>query len=104
MEPVGRDPRLLSRAIVVWTGWGRASSPRREDAAVIREFGESESTEILAAIRQLEGDFYESTAALTIPDLVAATDTAAQEFRDQHPGLSEDAVQALAWCYSYDFK
>jgi hypothetical protein len=31
-------------------------------------------------------------------------DRAAAEFRVRHAELSDEAVAALAWCYSYDFK
>jgi hypothetical protein len=31
-------------------------------------------------------------------------DLAASEFRGRHPEISDDAVEALAWYYSWDWK
>ncbi len=94
----------LSRAVTVWTGWGRATSPLREDDVLIAEFGEGSAVGLLPQVRALEEDFYRSNANHTAPDLVTMGEQAAAEFRSVHPEVAEDAVQALAWCYTYDFK
>ena len=59
---------------------------------------------MLAAIRQLVEDFYSSDAYDTAPDLRSMTDKAEGEFRSRHPDMSDAAVDALAWAYSYDMK
>ena len=94
----------LTRAMMLWTGRGTRSWPHRDDAALVREFGEDRGFDLLMAVRSLEADFYRSEAHLTEPDLGAMTARAAAEFRSQHPDAPAAVVDALAWCYSFDYK
>jgi len=94
----------LSNAIVVYTGWHRAPIPARDDARVVEEFGEEEALDLLPRVHALENDFYRSEARRLARDIQRMGDQAADEFRKRHPEVSEDAIQALAWCYTYDYK
>lgn len=100
----GQGDGVISDAVVVWTGFGEAPSPDRDLQRLVEHFGPEVATEVVPQLRALEDDFYASEAIHHIADLAEATEAAASEFRERHPGLSEDAVRALAWCYSYDFK
>jgi hypothetical protein len=31
-------------------------------------------------------------------------DIASADFRSRHPDLCDEAVEALAWCYTFDYK
>jgi hypothetical protein len=55
-------------------------------------------------LNALQDDFYTSTAYLSVPGLAEKARQAASEFRERHPDLSDDAVNAFAWCYSWDYK
>jgi hypothetical protein len=94
----------LTKAVLLWTGHGISSWPHRETAAVVQEFGEARGLDLLVALRSLEADFYSSDAHLTDPDLQAMTDRASEEFRSRHPDAPSALVDALAWCYSFDYK
>lgn len=96
--------REISRAVVTWTGWGSASFPARDDDFLISALGKAKAIELLPRVRVLEEEFYRSNAHLTAPDMQSMGELAAREFRSAHPELTEDAIQALAWCYTYDFK
>lgn len=98
------DPALLSDGLVCWTGYGRTSWPHRDDDALVERFGEDVALDLLRVVKALEHEFYESDARLYSADLSEIGSQAASEFRQSHPELSEDAVQALAWCYTFDFK
>jgi hypothetical protein len=98
------DAELLSAAIVVWTGWGRTSWPARDERFVAEAFGAEHAAVLLAEIRQLEDDFYSSDARFISEDLGEMGKRAAVQFRSRHPELAEEAVRALAWCYTYDYK
>lgn len=100
----GQDGGVISEAVVVWTGFGQTPSPDRDLQRLVGHFGPEVATEVVPQLRALEDDFYSSAASHDIADLAEATESAASEFRERHPGLSEDAVRALAWCYSYDLK
>lgn len=94
----------LSEAIVLWTGWGNSSWASRDDARVVQAFGQEEARALLPRIRELHHEFYRSDARHTEPDLGGMADKAAQQFRALHPEISEEAIRALAWCYSFDNK
>jgi hypothetical protein len=95
---------VLSKAVVVWTGRGSCSWPLRDDDRVIERFGTDRALDLLPAVRRLKDEFYESDASRTVANLVEMGDAAATRFRRLHPEVSEEAVQALAWCYAYDYK
>jgi hypothetical protein len=95
---------LLSEAIVVWTGWGQAPRPIRDEARLVDQFGSDTAADLMPGLRQLEDEFYASDAQFTVADLKEMGDVAADQFRRAHPEISDDAVRALAWCYTYDYK
>ena len=98
------DPALLNEAVVWWTGWGRMSWPSRQDADVAERYGEDTALDLIPAIKLLEADFYASEARHRAPTLAEMGDRAAEDFRKLHPEVSKDAVKALAWCYTFDYK
>ena len=94
----------LSAAVVVWTGWDSRSLPSRDERQLAAQFGEDAARALLPQLRALEQEFYSSDAVRVSADLREMGERAATQFRGRHPELSEEAVQALAWCYTYDFK
>ncbi len=61
-------------------------------------------TDLMPIVKALYEDFYKSEARHTAPTLKEMGEQAALEFRLRHPEISDDAVIALAWCYTYDYK
>lgn len=98
------DGSILTRAVVFWTGWGRATWPDRDDDKLIAEYGDDVGLDLVQAVHRLEDDFYSSNARFTEDNLALMGEHAAAEFRDRHPEIGEDGVQALTWCYTYDYK
>ena len=98
------DPALVTEAVVWWTGWRRNSWPIRDNATLVERFGEDAAVDLLPAVKVLEDDFYASEARHRAPTLTEMGQQAAADFRTVHPEVSEDAVRALAWCYTFDFK
>ena len=94
----------LSKAIVVWTGRGVTNYPQRDENRVVERFGVDAAVDLVPLINALEEDFYTSTAYQAVPGLAEMADQAASEFRERHPEISNDAVEAFAWCYSWDWK
>jgi hypothetical protein len=95
------DPARISRALVVWIGKGESAWPDHDDARLIRNFGADDAAELLPALRAIEDEFFESDARDRVADLGEMARAAAAEFRDKHPEIAEDAIDALAWSYSY---
>lgn len=94
----------LSEAIVVWTGKGTQAWPHQDEARVVEHLGEEVAAELLPLVLQLNDEFYASKAFETAPDLATMGEQASAEFRQLHPEITEAAVEALAWCYTFDHK
>ena len=94
----------LCDAIVLWSGWGTSSFPSRDERRVLDYFGEEAGAGLLAIIKQLETDFYETQAHQTTAGLAEMGRLACEDFRLKHPEADDVIVKTLAWCYSYDFK
>jgi hypothetical protein len=101
---MGVDSRVVSDAVVVWTGFGSAPSPSRDEQRLTDRYGRELSRELLPALKSLEDEFYSSDAKTNAPTLVAMGEQASAAFRVLHPEISDEAVRALAWCYTFDFK
>ena len=98
------DTQHLAHGVVRWTGYGSSAWPQRDDDALVREFGEPDGLDLLAALKTLEADFYASDAHLNAHDLRTMGDQAAAEFRAQHPDVPDEVVAAFTWCYTFDYK
>lgn len=94
----------VSRAVALWTGWGRTTWPSRNDTAVLEEFGTERGNELLETLRALEEDFYASDARNSAPGLASMGRQSSDEFRQRHPELDAEVATAFAWCYTFDFK
>lgn len=97
----------VSRAVIVWTGFDRSvelGMPGRDEVGLVKSFGEKAAGALLPILEQLQADFYRSTAHNTVSGSREMAEQAADEFRVLHPELSDDAVAAFAWCYSFDWK
>jgi hypothetical protein len=95
---------VIGDAVVVWTGYGSSSRPERDEQRLVERFGTESAADLLPKVRALYDDFYASDAPHTAPDLVSMGKTAASRFREMHPDIPEEPVQALAWCYTFDYK
>lgn len=94
----------ISRAIVLWTGYETETWPSRDDDRFALLVGADAAIDLLPEVRRLESEFYESKAHNTVAGIGEMARAAAAEFRERHPELSEQAVEALAWCYAWEWK
>jgi hypothetical protein len=100
VAPVALTSRLLSEAVVLWTGKALAlSEPDRDDLRVLECYGD-DGPEILQAIRSLRAEFDETVRTPGETRWLAA-DRAAAVFAGAHPELAPAAVEALRWSYAF---
>lgn len=102
MEAVSEN--VLSQAVVVWTGWDTATWPRRDEHRLVEEFGADAAATLLPLVRGLADDFYATDAHLTVAGLSEMGAVATARFTARHPEISDEAVKALEWCYTFDHK
>ena len=94
--------RQVAEALVVWSSEGSSPYPRRNPAAVLERYGQTEGTRLLTIIQQLERDYFSCTArnyAMTLDELRRI---AKEEFVAKYPDLPVEGLKVLDWCYSYD--
>ncbi len=95
-----QDPGL-KEAVLLWTGYGSATSPRRDKSAVQRRFG-PDSPKWIALIESIADQFYESKANLEADDLPQMWTMSISDFKKRYPDAPEAITKALAWCYTFD--
>lgn len=98
------DVPQLTKAVLVWTGYGQAAWPCRDDSLVVNCLGPEIAAKVLPVIKSLENDFYSSNAKFVAADIQEMAKMSAEQFKEKHPGISEEIVRAFAWCYTFDFK
>ena len=96
------DPRVAD-AVVMWSGYGTKSWPARDERRVEAAFGGS-AGELMRCVRALVDDFYASDARHVAVDLADMGRRAEADFRVRHPEVAEQVVEALSWCYTFDFR
>ena len=94
----------LSEAIVLWTGRGLASWPQRDERRLVETLGSALAADLYPEIVRLADEFYESDAWSKAKDLEEMFRLTVDRFRLLHPELSDEAIEAFAWCYTFDYK
>ena len=98
------NPSELIAAVRCWIGWGESPMPSRSDARVLDRFGKEKGRVLLGEIKALEDDFYLSDAHLVAVDIQDMAKRCAADFKRKRPGIADDIVNALVWCYTFDYK
>jgi len=94
----------VADAMVVWTGKGELAWPQLDDSRVIARFGSESASELLPVLRKLYEEFYASDAHLKAASLSEMSAIASAQFRENYPLARPSTVDALAWCYTFDYK
>lgn len=92
---------VVSEALVVWIGYGQFSFPRPSNERVAAQFGDF-GPDLMHVVRTVADDFFASDANRTARDLNEMERAATARFRRLHPEISARAIEALAWCYTFD--
>lgn len=94
----------LSTAIVLFLGFGSASSPRKDSARLVQEFGAAQGalyeTQVLSVIDEV-GDI---AVDWSQHSLQSAGEMVRAEMQRRHPDLSDEALRALAWKFTFDWR
>jgi hypothetical protein len=98
------DSATVSKAITVWIGWRRFSYPHGGDELVAECFGADAAADLVPIVRQLVDEFFWADAPAGVKNLEERGDIAEAAFRRKHPDLSDDAIEALRWCYDFSMR
>jgi hypothetical protein len=95
---------LIIEAVLLWTGWGKSPSPKRDDQALLTRFGSETGAKLLSIAKALEKEYYMSEAWKVAANLQEMGKMATEEFKKNHPDIPDKILQAFAWCYTFDYK
>jgi hypothetical protein len=90
----------LAQALVIYLGFGSAAWPQADKNAIEQEFGDR-SNRILDQITAILREAEQFAPDWSTHDLASAKDSAEEQVRIRHPELTEDAIKAVAWAWSY---
>ncbi len=95
----------INEALVLYTGYGKASFPRARTADLAAAFGEAEAQELKARILALYGELQQP---LPEPDYGSGRKTATQRAVEavgaRHPELDDSGLRVLAWAYGFGLR
>ncbi len=100
----GRLSRLERCHRAVHTKKGTASWPQYNEEAVIKEFGEEKEKILVDQIHSLVQEMYEIKVDWEKHTDITAADFVLDEIKKRYPRLSEEALRALWWKFTFDMK
>ncbi|RYG13769.1 MAG: hypothetical protein EON96_12290 [Caulobacteraceae bacterium] len=94
----------LSEAVTLYLGYGSHAWPHRDAGRVTARFGLLKGLGLAAEAKRLDDIVGTGSIDWTVDDLSSATTRVRLRAAEVTPTLSEDALDALAWAFSYDCK
>ena len=95
---------VLSDAISLYLGRGMSPYPQRDPQRLVDLYGPEQAAVLVAQCDALLEELYVSEPDWATEDLPAATARAGAPVTASHPGLSDDALESLAWSHGWDWK
>ena len=98
------SPSAVNRAVVLFLGFETASSPRADRGRLIQEFGAERAAELESRVASVLDDLGGIQINWSMHSLATAADFAIEQTRARHPELSEEAVRALKWKFTFEWR
>ncbi len=93
-----------SEAIILLLGQGISPYPKRGPQRLTERFGEELGLDLVQYSEAVLAELYAQSPDWSTDELRSATDKAVQRVRSGHPELSDEALAALDWSFSWDWK
>ena len=93
----------LSQAIIEYLAKGRSPFPRTDEAAVAA-FAGDEAIDLLARVRAIVDEMMAIEVDWSVSTLSEGGRKAQAQMADRHPELSDDALAALYWAFTYNWR
>lgn len=94
----------LSRAVTSFLGFGQAAWPKRDGTRLVEEFGPEKAAGLELAVAALLDELGALEIDWSMHSLETAGSAARSMMRVRHPELSDSALQALEWKFTYDWR
>ncbi len=94
----------LSRAVVLFLGAGVSSFPAINPARLIQEFGDARGVELGVEVAAFLDELGRIEVDWTVHNLQSATEMAEQRMAARHANLTDEAIKALGWKFSFGWR
>ncbi len=94
----------LSDAICIYIGKGRTKAPSPDKSRLAFEIGHNTAAELLPRIEALVSEMDSIEVDWNRMNLNQATDHVMAIMRERHTHISEDALMALDWLFSFSWR
>lgn len=100
------EDRELSQAILEYVGKGRSAFPRSDDDAVVKFAADTgaEPAVLLAQVVEIASECLAVTIDWSTHTLSEGGDEAERVMAERHPELGRDALKALRWAFTYNWR
>lgn len=98
------EDRVLSEAVIAYLGKGRSPFPRTDDEAVLTSVPDADAAAVLEKVHALAEECLSIRIDWSTHDLSQGGDEAKREMAARHPELSDDALVALRWAFTYNWR
>jgi hypothetical protein len=100
-QPMASVDPYLSRAVVLFLGFGSSSFPKRDSDRLVKDFGSTEGTAMDTRVRALIDESDRIEFDWSKHSLGSAADEAGRILHERHPELSDEAIGALGWRFGF---
>ena len=94
----------ISTAVVLYIGFGVESHPRHDIERLNRAFGPAQATELTKRVKELIVEISSFVVDWNANTLISGTAQAREFMHKQRPELSDQALDALAWDFSWSWR
>lgn len=101
---MAQTPDPLSKAIVLFIGFGEAFAPDHDPTRLVREFGAAEAAILEPKVRAILDELARIEVDWSKHTLVSAEQEVLAKMHARHPDLSEEALRALGWDFTFSWR
>lgn len=91
----------LNKAIPLFIGFGETFAPDRDASRLIREFGATEAALLEAKVHAILDELANIPVDWSKHTLLSAEQDVLAQMHARHPDLSETALRALGWDFTF---
>ncbi len=100
-DPGGPDK---SDAVLLYLMVGRNSFPTQDPDAVIAKYGQLRGREVTSFVEALIREIMTAKVDWASHSIESGAELAMSEMEAKHPDLSDDAIKALGWQFSFSWR
>lgn len=94
----------LSEAVVMVIGFGTSNCPGEDYAPLAQRFGASRAPDMASRVEALLKELFRVEVDWSKHSLASGSDEARSVMARRHPELTDEALAALDWKFSFDWR